>query len=61
MKKKTRRRKLKEKLIRALFAETNTDRANYAIDILTDELLQNPALDELLYAVVEVGLGKKGR
>ena len=58
MKKKRNSGRIVEKATRAILARTPEGRANYAIDLFADELLQEPLLDELLHAVVEIGLGK---
>jgi len=47
-----------EKALRAVMARTNTGRANYAVDLIADEIIGNWVLDEALHAVVEIGFGK---
>ncbi len=47
-----------QKATRAVLAKNPEGRANYAIDLFADELLQGPVLDEFLHALLEIGLSK---
>ncbi len=46
-----------EKLLKAAGAKTKKGRANYLIDALFDEALQNPNLDEAAHFLAEMLLG----
>jgi hypothetical protein len=53
--------RVRRKLVRALKAKTPKRRANYIIDAVFDEALENPYLDEFFHFFVEsAGAGAEG-
>ncbi len=52
------KRRMQDKLLKAMQAKTTAGRANYLIDAVAEEWLGDYELDALLHAFVDLGLTK---